>query len=154
MLPAFFGRELANYFTPAEVRASTWLERSAPAGTVVMYMAGANFPDRLTARYAQLRGIYEGNYWPSLSDLPEFPGRRLGTRDLPAIERVLVSRRAAHVWFVISPSQERFSRLNGLFPPGTTATLRRAMDASPAFRAVYRRDGVWIFDFQAKRPAR
>jgi hypothetical protein len=153
-LPAFFGRELANYFTPAEVRASTWLEQRAPPGTVVMYMAGANFPDRLTARYARLRGVYEGNYWPSLSDLPEFPGRRLGTRDLPAIERVLAARRSARVWFVLNPAQERFSRLYGLFPPGTTSSLARAMNASPAFRTVYRRDGVWIFDYKVKGSTR
>jgi hypothetical protein len=132
------------------VQASTWLERHAPAGTLVMYMAGANFPDRITARYARLANVYEGVYWPSLSDLPQFPGRRLGRRDLPAIEAVLRSRRAAHVWFVLSPGQERFARLYGLFPAGTTASLGTAMQASPAFRSVYRREGVWIFAFSAK----
>jgi hypothetical protein len=150
LLPAFFGRELVNHFTPGEVRASTWLERHAPAGTLVMYMAGANFPDRLTARYAQLNNSYEGVYWPSLSDLPQFPARRLGRRDLPAIEAVLRSRRAAHVWFVLSPGQERFARLYGRFEAGTTASLASAMSASPAFRGVYRRDGVWIFALAAE----
>jgi hypothetical protein len=62
----------------------------------------------------------------------------------------LRSRRAAHVWFVLSPGQERLARLYGRFEAGTTASLASAMSASPAFRGVYRRDGVWIFALAAE----
>ena len=115
-----------------------------------MYLTGADFPDRLTARYAQLRGIYEGNYEPNLSDEPEFPRRRLGPRDVPAVERVLEERWADRVWLVLNPAQERYSRLHGVFPPGTTTSLARALSAAPRFRTVYRRDGVWIFDYEVE----
>ena len=87
-----------------------------------------------------------------LLDHPEFRGRRLGSRDIPRIERLMRRAGGRRSYLVLTRHQNDFARLNGLIPAGTMAGLVRAVSASPDFRPVYRRAGAWIFALREPRP--
>jgi GT2 family glycosyltransferase len=143
---AYFGQELANHISRSDVRAAVWYERNAPAGSARLQLA-PSVPARLTARYPKV----------TLADLepllarPRFIGHRLGSRDLPRIERVMREAGGRRTYLVLTRHQEDFARLNGLLPAGTLASLVRAVGASPDFRVAYRRPGAAIFELKKPR---
>jgi GT2 family glycosyltransferase len=147
LLPAYFGQELANHISRSEVRVAKWYERNAPTGSARLQLA-PSVAVRLTARYPKI----------SLADLdpllehPEFRGRRLGSRDLPRIERLMRDAGGRQTYLVLTRHQNDFARLNGLLPAGSMASLVRAVSASPDFRPVYRRPGASIFELRGRGP--
>jgi hypothetical protein len=122
-------------------------ERSAPARSARLQLAPSS-PDRLTSRYPK---VTLADAVPLL-DHPEFRGRRLGSRDIPRIERLMRRAGGRRSYLVLTRHRNDFARLNGLIPPGTMAGLVRAVSASPDFRPVYRRAGAWIFALGEPRP--
>jgi GT2 family glycosyltransferase len=140
LLFAYFGQELVNHISPGEVRAAEWYERNAPTGSTRLQLA-PSAPARVSARYPK---VTLADPLPLL-DRPAFRGRLLGDADLPRIERLLDTLGRRQTYVVLSRDQENFARLNGLLPAGSMAGLRRALAASPDFRSVYRRLGVWVF---------
>jgi GT2 family glycosyltransferase len=146
LLFAYFGQELANHISRGEVRAAEWYERNAPSGSARLQLA-PSVPARLTARYPKVTLADLA----SLLERPGFAGHRLGRRDLPRIERIMGEAGGRHVYLVLTQHQEDFARLNGLLPPGSMASLVRAVSDSRDFRPVYRRPGAWIFEHTERR---
>jgi GT2 family glycosyltransferase len=149
LLFANFGLELMNRVDRDDVAAARWFEQHAPTHSVFTGVA-ANFPRRLTARYA---AVYDPAYLGTLplTDHDAFRNHRLGAADLPRIEKTLRGYRASHTFLTLSGSQERYTRLFGLLPVGSLQSLAGALRTSPDFRLVYRRGSSSIFEY---RPAR
>jgi hypothetical protein len=154
MLYAFFGLELMNRIDPADVRASAWYEAHAAAGSMSIYVA-PNFPGRLSYRYASLYAADDPSS-PSLTEEPGFAGHAPGPGMTRLVDRV--SRRYGRTrgFVVINESQERYSRLYGLFPNGSFARVERILSDDPAFRLVYRTAGarIWTYTVPAREAAR
>jgi hypothetical protein len=154
MLYAFFGLELMNRIDPADVRASAWYEAHAAAGSMSIYVA-PNFPGRLSYRYASLYAADDPSS-PSLTEEPGFAGHAPGPGMTRLVDRV--SRRYGRTrgFVVMNESQERYSRLYGLFPNGSFARVERILSDDPAFRLVYRTAGarIWTYTVPAREAAR
>jgi GT2 family glycosyltransferase len=152
LLFAYFGLELMNRIDPDDVAAAAWFERHAPTDSVFAGVA-ANFPRRLTARYA---AVYDPAYPGTLplTDHAAFRGHRLGVADLPRIEKMLRGYGAPHTFLTLSGSQERYVRLYGLLPAGSLQSLEGALRTSPDFRLVYRRGESSIFEYRPRREPR
>ena len=133
LLLAYFGYEKANYFTGSDVAAARWWEQHAPRHSALGLVA-QNFPSRLTGRYASAR-ISEAA--PALTDEGGVLYRAIRRSDLRQIVRMLDGVGGRNRYLAITPSQERFSDLWGLLPPGSFARLRYLLAHSPQFRIVY-----------------
>jgi hypothetical protein len=149
LLFAYFGLELMNRVDPDDVAAATWFERHAPTDSVFVGVT-ANFPRRLTARYA---AVYDPAYLGTLplTDDAAYRSHRLGAADLPRIEKTLRGYGASHTFLTLTGSQKRYARLYGLLPAGSLQSLESALRTSPDFRLVYQRGSASIFEY---RPAR
>jgi hypothetical protein len=140
MLFAYFGLELSNHVSAAEVHAQQWYERHAPKGSARMQL-GPSSATRLTARYPEV-SLADA---PALLEQPEFVGRRLGRRDLPRIARAIRTNSDRRTYLIVTRHQYESARLNGVLPPGSLGSLVRAHASSPRFGLVYQRPGAWIF---------
>jgi hypothetical protein len=146
LLPAYFGLELVNRVTTDDVRAATWWERHAPAGSLLVY-AAPNFPNRLTERYGSMV-IPAASYSPNLTDEPAFRGRMPLKSDLVNLRAYMSKLPAKHVYLVLSPSEQNAARLIGALPDGALKTLDRLLSTYPAFRLVYRRGQASIYELR------
>jgi len=146
MLLAYFGLELSSHITSKDVRTAAWFERHAPRDSLVMGLA-PNFPRRMSARYTR---VYDPAFpgVPALSDYIAYRRHRLGRRDVPSIAATLGAFGARHTFLILTPSQERFGRLYGLLPPGTSESLARGLRTSRLFRPVYERGPASIFELR------
>ena len=144
LLFAYFGQELANHVTTQDVRASTWYETRAPAGSMRIDLA-PNAPDRLTARYP----LVSLSDPPSLVSLAGFTGHMLGSTDVQRLIGLIQSQRARPAYVVLSRLQEDYALLNGLLPRRSLSSFVYALERSPAFTLVYHRPTIWIFEYQA-----
>jgi hypothetical protein len=147
LLPAYFGLELVNRIVPDDVRAATWWEEHAPAGSLLTYLA-PNFPNRLTARYGEMV-TPAASYSPNLTDEPAFRGHELGEQDLVNLRAFMSKLPAPHVYLVLSPAEENAARLIGALPDGAMARLDAALAGDPAFKLVYRRGRASIYELRA-----
>jgi hypothetical protein len=140
-LAGYFGQELVNFISPADVAASRWYLAHAPPGASLTLIA-PNFPERLDARYAVHLDVP-----PSLVEAPGFRPHRLGAADVGRLS-ALLERDGAPVRFVaLSPSQQRYARYHGLAPAGSFGRLAAALRASPDYRLVYDRGGALLFRY-------
>jgi hypothetical protein len=149
LLFASFGLELMNRIDPDDVAAASWFEGHAPTDSVLAGVT-ANFPRRLSARYA---AVYDPAYPGALPPTGHAASRsrRLGAADLPRIEKTLRAYGAPHTFLTLGASQERYARLYGLLPAGSLQGLERALRTSPDFRLVYRRGPSSIFEYRPSR---
>jgi hypothetical protein len=145
LLLAYFGYEKANYFTGSDVAAARWWEQHAPRHSALGLVA-PNYPSRLTGRYAYAR--ISGA--PALTDEGGVRYRAIRRSDLRGIVRMLdgVGGHNRNRYLAITPSQERFSDLYGLLPPGSFARLRYLLGHSPQFRIVYSNGQAEIYKFR------
>jgi hypothetical protein len=147
LLPSYYGLELVNRVTTDDVRAATWWEEHAPAGSLLTYVA-PNFPNRLTARYGSMV-VPAASYSPNLTDEPAFRGRALGTQlDLVNLRAYMAKLPAPHVYLVLSPSEQNAARLIGALPDGALAKLDAALARDPAFELVYRWGRASIYELR------
>jgi hypothetical protein len=149
LVVAYFGLELVNRTTRVDVAAASWFEQRAPNGSLLV-AATPNFPTRLTARYPV---AYNRRYTasPTLTEAELLRGRRLSSADLPRLERTLEDYGVRNVFLMLTPSQKRFARLYGMFPPGALSRLERNLRTSPSFRLVWERGGASLFAYQPAR---
>jgi hypothetical protein len=152
LLISYFGLELMNRMDSADVRAAAWYERHAPRRSLMLFVS-PNFPNRLTARYAQLQ-IPGETFSPALTDERGVRRGGLGPEDVSAVKRLLDADGVAHSYVVLSPSQERYARLYGLLRHGSLRALERGLVASGDFRLVYRSGGARIFKYRPASPKR
>lgn len=147
LLLAFFGYEKANYFGSSDVAAARWWEQHAPRHSALGLIA-QNFPSRLTGRYAYAR-ISEAS--PALTDEGRVRYRAIRPSDLRRIVRMFADVGGRNRYLVINPSQERFSDLYRLLPPGSFAQLRYLLAHSRLFRIVYRNGQAEIYKVLERR---
>jgi GT2 family glycosyltransferase len=154
LLFAYFGMELSNRVGSGDVAAAVWFERHAPADSLLVGLT-PSFPRRLSARYPV---VYARSHpgAPALSDHATYRGRGLDRRSLPRLETTLAAYDAPNTFLILTSSQQRFGRLFGLVPAGTSDRLARALRASSSFRLVYSRGAASIFRYrpgaEARRP--
>jgi GT2 family glycosyltransferase len=153
LLFAYFGLELMNRMEPDDVAAAIWFEHHAPTGSVLAAGVTANFPRRLTARYAE---VYDPAYPGALplTDHAAYRRPRFRHADLLRIEKTLGAYGAAHTFLTLSGSQERYARLYGLLPAGSMQSLEGALRRSRDFRLVYQRGSSSIFAYRPRREPR
>lgn len=135
---SYYGKERANYFTPAEVTASEQLFASAPPGSVIL-AATPDFPGAYT------RFWEHEHEWFGL----EKPQLRLAAADDAA--HALADIMAAHPshpgYVILTRSQQADSDQTGLFPPGAVNRMEENLDASPLFTVVYRNQDATVYKF-------
>ena len=141
LLLAYFGYEKANYFSGSDVAASRWWEQHAPRHSALGLIA-QNFPSRLTGKYAYARISLSS---PTLTDEGGVRYRAIRRSDLRRIVRMLRHVGGRNRYLAITPSQERFSDLYGLLPPGSFARLRHLLAHSRQFRLVYHNGQAEIY---------
>jgi hypothetical protein len=146
LMPAYFGLELVNRVTSDDVRAATWWERHAPAGSLLTYVA-PNFPNRLTERYGEML-VPAASYSPNLTDEAAFRGHMPGPQDMVNLRAFMSKLPAKHVYLVLSPAEQNAGRLIGALPDGALDALDRALGGDPAFRLVYRRGKASIYELR------
>jgi hypothetical protein len=142
LLFAYFGQELSNRIPSDDVKASTWYEQHAPPGSIRFNLA-PSAPNRLTARYPRV-SLADPS---SLLEQPGFSGHRLGTGDVPHLERLIGEQSKHQAFVVLTLAQENYGRLNGLLPTGSVRSFAQALERSGAFRLVYRRPTAWVFEY-------
>ena len=147
LLFAYFGQELSNHIPRDDVRAATWYEEHAPAGSLRINLAPAA-PDRLTARYP-LVSLADP---PTLLERRGFTGHRLGSADIPRLERYIAQQGHHRAYVILTIGQENYGRLNGLLPAGSVQSLATALERTPSFRLVYMLSTAWIFEYRPTRP--
>jgi hypothetical protein len=87
---------------------------------------------------------------PTLTDEGGVRYRPIRHSDLRKIVHML-DVGARHRYLAITPSQERFSDLYGLLPPGSFTRLRHLLAHSPQFRLVYRNGQAEIYKVVERR---
>jgi hypothetical protein len=148
LLFAYFGLELMNRIDRDDVAAATWFEQHAPTDSVFVG-ATANFPRRLTARYA---AVYDPAYPGALplTDRAAYRRPRFGAADVRRIANTLRAYGSPHTFLTLSGSQERYARLYGLLPAGSMQSLEGALRTSPDFHLMYRRGPSSIFEYRPR----
>jgi hypothetical protein len=148
-MPAYFGLELANRITSDDVKAATWWEDHAPAGSILTYVA-PNFPNRLTARYGEMV-VPASSYAPNLTDEPAFRAHELGRADLVNLRAFMARLPSRNAYIVLSPSEQNGARLIGALPDGALRSLDRALSNDPAFALVYRYGRASIYTLRDRK---
>jgi GT2 family glycosyltransferase len=152
VLFAYFGQELSNHVTRADVDAAAWFERHAPRDSLLVGLT-PSFPRRLSSRYAH---VYVPTHpgAPALSDYPGYRHRRLGRGDIRRITKTIGAYDAPHTFLIVTPSQQRFARLFGLMHAGSARGLTRALLGSRSFQLVYASEGASVFEYGTDLRAR
>jgi hypothetical protein len=143
-LLASFGSEQRNYLTRDDVAVDSWFERNAPVGASATRVLPV-FPGSLTRDYAEFLGSADRGR--ALIDFPQFRGHQLGALDLPAIRRLLDSDHVEARYVLLTPAQERVSRLYSVVPEGSFDSLRNALQIAPDFALVYRSGSGTVFKY-------
>jgi hypothetical protein len=149
-IPATFGASELTVVPADEVAASQYLYAHAPAGSVLT-LVDPNFPARVGPRYALFRHTF-GAADPNLLFGPEFRGRALGARDVPAVVAAMREYPGTG-YLVFSATQFEDAAVYQLAPPGALEDLRSAVARSPYFRLFYQAPEVWIYRLVAVSPS-
>jgi len=145
-LVAYFGHELENYVGPEDVHASEWFENRAPEGAVLAFV-GPGFPNRISARYADL-AVWASSFSPALSDDPYTRPRLLQPETrVEAIRGLMDVLPQQNRYLAIGPSQERGAELYGILPAEVVEAIPRELQAQPDFTVVYDEGGTIIFRY-------
>jgi hypothetical protein len=138
-LQGLYGPVAVNAFTPAEVSASTWLFRHAPAGSAIV-LAAEDFPALQTADYADYQVM------PLPSD-PLMGEPWLDAADEPTLEAWVVGLDAQPAYLVLSRSMTEYADYYGF--PRHLDGLRANLASSPRWVAVHRNADVVIYRYAA-----
>ena len=135
---SYYGKERANYFTPAEVTASEQLFASAPPGSVIL-AATPDFPGAYT------RFWEHEHEWFGL----EKPQLRLAATDdaAHALANIMAAHPSHPGYVILTRSQQADSDQTGLFPPGAVNRMEENLDSSPLFTVVYRNQEATVYKF-------
>lgn len=148
-LQGLYGQLSVNMVTPDEVRASEYVYRHAPPGSVLV-LASYTFPTRLTSDYETLMSSTT-QADPQLLGTPVFDGEVLDDRLLPQVEDVVRSFGGRRSYLVVSRSQTAFAHYFGLVPDGSFGALETALDRSPNWVLVHRNQDASVFELRSAR---
>ncbi|MGZ4599157.1 MAG: hypothetical protein ACXVGS_04780 [Oryzihumus sp.] len=132
---AYYGRERANYFTPEEVAASTWLYAHAPSRAMLVG-ATADFPWAWTH--------YETYDYTFLEDLSPTERRDMVRSPIPVLGEAVTGRQGP-VYVVLTRSQVDSVRYTGVLPDGAVAAIGAALEHAPGYHVVYQNRDAVIF---------
>jgi hypothetical protein len=148
---AYFGRDLVNEMGPREPELVAWVDREAPAGSIVA-VAFPNLPAPLGGEYSQLVAAPYG--------LTALPPRNAERPTYTAAEFC----DAAWGWLDVSPngsaylivssSQVRYARASGYAPDLTFEELRSAIEACGAYEMRFRNEAGAVWQVIGFEPAR
>jgi hypothetical protein len=139
LLVSNYGKEQINYFSPAEVAASRWLDNHAPAGSLIL-AATSNLPFAFTHYEA-----YDFE-WFGLQDVGtrrailEDPVGHLGSIRAPANHRT--------AYLLLTRSQAAEIDATGLMPPGSLTQVEHALLRSGRFGVAYQSEDAVIITLQ------
>jgi GT2 family glycosyltransferase len=136
LLFGYYGKERQNYFSKDEVRATEYVYRVAPPGSLLI--GGLNnypFPFRDYERYT----------YAALANTDP-PGRRHAISDpVEAIERMAASSDSPAAYVLITRSQKAIADETGVLPRGSLDRIERALAGSSAFRLLYANRDASLF---------
>jgi GT2 family glycosyltransferase len=136
-----YGSEAMNYFSPAELAASSWLYRTAPAGAELV-AANSNFPWGYT------------HYWwytYTFMDTPPAIGKAVLRSPVSELTRLLEPGHTPASYLILTRGQAAEIFLTGEWPQGDFSRLTRTLLASSRFRVVYRNADALIFQLVPPR---
>lgn len=134
---AYNGAERTNYFTPAELSATTWIYHHAPAGSLVW---GPD--DNLPWGFEDTERLdYQWLNYTSAATVDRTAANPAGV-----LARTFSHSPERDQFVVLTRSQATIEILGDL-PAGMVVHLEKALSASPAFATVYRNPDAVIFRY-------
>ncbi len=142
-IPAFYGAEDLNIIPQGEVQASEYFYAHAPTGSVLM-LSAPDFPTWVGTRYRAMRGPLADDR-PSLLGTGVFENRPLGAKQIPAVIG-LIQQYSHKGFLVFSATEDRYTAVEELTPPGALENLEHAVAASGRFRLWYATADARIYE--------
>ncbi|NUT33977.1 MAG: hypothetical protein HOV79_12975 [Hamadaea sp.] len=142
------GQLQVNAFTSDEVRAAQYLYANVPDGAAIV-MAGANYPDRIGARYTDVLGAVgtTDTLLPTGdSEGAVVLGEAMDETDLDAINSYF-DQYSMPAFLVVSKSQAHAAAYFGYYRPDRLDKLRALLDGSPKWQLWYGNDDTRIFRY-------
>jgi hypothetical protein len=135
-LLAYYGKERQNYFTPAEVKAATWIDANAPSGSLLVE-GSRNYP-------AQFLNYERFTYVP-IDQEPEDSWQPLLADPAGGLREWADNPRYAATYVLITRSQKSAVDSDRSLPPGSLDVIENALRRSPDFRAVFDSPDATVF---------
>ncbi|MFC1438724.1 glycosyltransferase [Streptacidiphilus sp. N1-10] len=135
----YYGKELMNHFTPAEVAASRYVTATAPPGSAVVALTGnvPGFYDHYD-QHVLIQLSQEDTEVTSLLLRDPLAGLRLAVGGADRVEPG---------YLVLTRGQAAECYLTGVLPADTMNRLQTAVDRAPGFSVVYRNADAVVYRF-------
>ncbi|WP_354702078.1 hypothetical protein DSM112329_02431 [Paraconexibacter sp. AEG42_29] len=130
---AAFGLDSFQRVRSDDVAVARWAEKHLPAGTARIVLT-KDYVGNISKNYVKFVGAWK----LTLTEEPEFAGRRWGARTVDQFDAVFRSIPAPQHVVLVTPVQVADVDLYGLAAPGSVSRLDAALSASPHFRLLYR----------------
>jgi hypothetical protein len=135
---SYYGKEQADYFSPAEVTAADRLFASAPPGSLIL-AATNDFPGSYT-RFWEYEHEWFGLQTTQL--------RQAVTNDAAHTLADIITATPSHPGYIIlTRSQRADTDMAGLFPPGAFGRIEESLGSSPLFTVVYRNQDATVYKY-------
>jgi len=131
---ANYGSDAMNYFSPAEVTASGWLYRNAPARAQLI-AANSNFPWAF---------VHYNWYGYTFLDTPPSLGRTALRTPVATMTSLMEPGHSPPSYLILTRGQAEEAYLTAAWPPGAFDRFTHALLASGRFRVVYRNPDALI----------
>jgi glycosyltransferase involved in cell wall biosynthesis len=130
---ANYGQEAMNYFSPAEVAASTWLYRTAPRGSQLIAL-DSNYP----------WGFVHYNWYTyTFLDEPASSSQAVLRAPVTIVTHIM-TRSPGPAYLILTGAQSAAITLTGLWPPGSYQHVVHALLTSGKLKVVYRNGDAMI----------
>lgn len=140
---SYYGKEQANYFSPEEVAAGTWVYSNAPPRSLILSVT-SNWPYSF-----QHYELYDYEWFA----LDSATVRRDIMRDPAAtLAKIMAAPRHPTAYLVFTRGQAAEVAGLGLLPAGAVDRVEQAVLQSPDFRVVYRNNSALVLTLQPDRP--
>lgn len=144
---AYFGLERINHISSDDVAVEQWIERCAPDGSVVTYLAPMA-PSRSSAGYARLKLETSPTRPNIIEDGP--PNRQRWGRTETRVLRDIARRYPGTAnYVVVSPVQQAYLEFYGLVEPGSVQALKAGLAESNDFRLAFRDGDGYVYESAA-----
>ena len=143
---AYYGKERANYFSPEERAANSWVMEHAEPGSVLV--GGAlDFPWKDSG--------YERFSYYGLSQLPLDRRRALSLNPVGVVTTVMAESEAMTGYLLLSDAQDAALAYGSDLPSGIQDVVAEAVQGSPVFTLVFANSAARVFrlDFATADPA-
>ena len=132
----YYGKDRWYYFSHDEVKASELVLTDARPNSLLV---------TVTANYPGQWKDYENLVYVPIAAEPAASRTRLLADPARVLKRWLSGTDHTDGYILLTRSQEREVEALGVLPHGAYASIRRALDRSPAFRAAYRSPDAQVY---------